>query len=358
MSGTGSGGVSYTSQDVWSDGTYNAFTDLTRFQGNWYLVFAASSGQSVPAIGQPGKIRVLESADFQSWTFSGRIEQRRRSPRPEDHGLALQPTDDHLRRCQPDCPRCGPIGGLVLVQWNELGERESDRRRGLLDSGAVWHDGVGYGIAYGPNNTDPTGGSEQTTWLLTTTNGLNYSAALQLSPTGQMADEAGLAFLPNGTAVMVTRRDAEPTSSIGISTAASNYTNWTFTNANLQLESPNLLTLPDGRIVAAGRMYAQYNPDVAYTGLAWVDPMTGTLTPFLNFANTYGTDTGYPGLHWYNNQLMVSYYSSNPTGPGADIFVAQVKIPAASWVSAVSGSWSTASNWGVRCAQRRLVQAW
>ena len=159
-----------------------------------------------------------------------------------------------------------------------------------------------------------------------------------------MADEAGLTFLPNGTAVMVTRRDWEATDSIGISTG--NYTNWTFNNANMPVQSPNLLTLPDGRIICAGRMYAQFNPDIAYTGLAWLDPTTGTITPFLKFANTYGMDCGYPGLYWYNNQLMVSYYSSTPTGPGADIFVAQVTIPAARWASAVSGSWSTASNWG------------
>ena len=346
MSGTGSGGVSYTSQDVWSDGTYNAFTDLTRFQGNWYLVFAASSGQSVPAIGQPGRIRVLESADFQSWTSVAVLSS---SGDLRDPKITVTPSNQ-LMIISGDVSQIAPYVVQSAAWFSSNGTNwGNENPTGVADSWiwrTVWHDGVGYGIAYGPNNTDPTGGSEQTTWLLTTTNGLNYSAALQLSPTGQMADEAGLAFLPNGTAVMVTRRDWETTSSVGISTAASNYTNWTFTNANLQLESPNLLTLPDGRIVAAGRMYAQ--PNVAYTGLAWVDPTTGTLTPFLKFANTYGTDTGYPGLYWYNNQLMVSYYSTNPTGPGADIFVAQVTIPSSgptSFWTAAGGDWSAAANW-------------
>ena len=77
-----------------------------------------------------------------------------------------------------------------------------------------------------------------------------------VNPTGQQADEAGLTFLPNGTAVMVIRRDWAGTLSVGVSTG--NYTNWTITSANIQVESPDLLTLPDGRIVCAGRMTKRY----------------------------------------------------------------------------------------------------
>ena len=301
---------------------------------------------------------MLESANGQNWTPVAILSDAGGDLR--DPKITVTPSNQ-LMIISGDVTQTAPYVVQSVAWFSSNGTNwGNENPTGVSDTWiwrTVWHDGVGYGIGYGPNNTDPTGGSEQTTWLSTTTNGLNYSAALQLSPTGQMADEAGLTFLPNGTGVMVTRRDAEATSSIGISTAASDYTKWTFTNGNLQLESPNLLTLPDGRIVAAGRMYAQYNPDVAYTGLAWVDPTTGTLTPFLKFANTYGTDTGYPGLYWYNNQLMVSYYSSNPTGPGADIFVAQVTIPVASWAAAVSGSWSTASNWG-GAAPAPSAQTW
>ena len=43
VSGTGSGGVTYTMEDVFSDGAYDAFTDLTRYDGRWYLVFRTGS---------------------------------------------------------------------------------------------------------------------------------------------------------------------------------------------------------------------------------------------------------------------------------------------------------------------------
>jgi autotransporter-associated beta strand protein len=211
----------------------------------------------------------------------------------------------------------------------------------------VWYNGVGYGISYGAT-TGPS--ASLTTRLSTTTNGLNYTTTVpQLNPTGQFADESGLTFLPNGTAVVLTRRDWETQSSIGISTPASNYTNWTFTNANRQVQSPDLLTLPDGRIVAAGRMYPNpANPYGADTVLSWVDPTTGTITPFLSFPYVAaGTDTGYPGLYWCNNQLWVSYYSGI-VGPGTDIYVAQVSIPSSgptSFWTVAGGKWSTPANW-------------
>ena len=47
----GFGRVTYTSEDIWSDGTYNAFTDLTRYDGDWFLVFRTASTQGIPLLG-------------------------------------------------------------------------------------------------------------------------------------------------------------------------------------------------------------------------------------------------------------------------------------------------------------------
>ena len=68
----------------------------------------------------------------------------------------------------------------------------------------VWHNGVGYGVSYG----DITGtDAAMTTRLSTTTDGTHFTTTVpQLNPAGQVADEAGLTFLPNGTAVSLVRR--------------------------------------------------------------------------------------------------------------------------------------------------------
>ena len=105
------------------------------------------------------------------------------------------------------------------------------------------------------------------------------------------------------------------------------------------------MTLPDGRIVAAARVYSNSGP---YTGLSWLDPITETLTPFLAFPSSSGNDTGYPGMYWYNNQLWVSYYYGSLHATTDGICVAQVSIPLLNrsyWAATAGGNWSTPGNW-------------
>ncbi len=332
-SGTGSGGVTYVWQDVWHDTTpnlnFNAFGDLTNYNGNWYMVFRSAIGHGIPLEGaQGGEIRVLESANGQNWSSVALLSDSGADLR--DPKISVTPSNQLLISA-------GSISqsGVTPVQsvaW--LSSDGSNWSQGLSTGDydwwtwrTVWHNGVGYGISYGPNNTDPNWKYDLTTQLVTTTDGIHYNPlVLPLTPTGQQSDEAGLTFLPNGTAVALIRRDGAATSTVG--TATGSYTNWAFQDANLQLESPDLLTLPDGRIVAAGRGSDAGQMD---TELCWLDPTTATLTPFLILpepSSLFGYpvgETGYPGLAWNNNQLWVNYYVGN--NAGGDIYLAQVSIP-------------------------------
>jgi hypothetical protein len=343
----------YTLNKIWSDGTYNAFTDLTRFGGKWYIVFRTATQHGIPSSNQPGgEIRVIESADGYAWTtaavLSGTGDLR-------DPKITVTPNSQLMINAGdvsqiPASP--GPLD-LNIVQsaaWFSSDGSNWGNEKPIGDHDfwmwrVVWHNGVGYGISYGPNNTDPTGGYLQTTRLSATNDGLHYTTLVpQLMPPGHQANESGMTFLPNGTAVVLSRCDWDTTSSIGISSG--DFTDWTFTKANLRVQSPDLLTLPDGRIVCAGRLYTDGTPKKGYTSLSWIDPRTATVTPFLAFpynADGYD-DTGYPGMYWYDNQLWISFHSTIDFP--SDIFLAQVSISPASWTSAVSGSWNTASNWG------------
>ena len=78
------------------------------------------------------------------------------------------------------------------------------------------------------------------------------------------------------------------------------------------------LRLPDGRYVAAVRLYA---PKV-HTGLCWIDPRAGTLREFLTLPS--GGDTSYAGLVWHDGLLWVSYYSSHEGK--TSIYLAKVKV--------------------------------
>jgi hypothetical protein len=187
-----------------------------------------------------------------------------------------------------------------------------------------WHGGTGYGIGYGATS-GPIG--EITTRLYSTTDGVNYAPlADPMCAVEQFANEVGITFLPDGRAVALVRRDWKAVASVGVSSG--DYSTWTFQSSNYQVGGPQLLTLPDGRIVAGSRLYLS---DDLHSALSWLDPATGALDPFLIFpSHPEGrSDTGYLGLYYHENEIWATYYVTGdaPIGASSDIYLARVSMP-------------------------------
>jgi len=96
----------------------------------------------------------------------------------------------------------------------------------------------------------------------------------------------------------------------------------------VRIGGPHIISLPDGRIVAAVRRYG----DTPWTSLNWVDAADGKLTEFLALPS--GGDTGYAGLCWHDNLLWASYYSSHEQR--ASIYLAKIKLPQRTCSDAIS----------------------
>jgi hypothetical protein len=79
-----------------------------------------------------------------------------------------------------------------------------------------------------------------------------------------------------------------------------------------------MLRLPDGRFVAAVRLYDGHQR----TSLCWIEPQSGKLSEFLKLPSA--GDTSYAGLVLHDGLLWVSYYSSHE-GKTA-IYLAKVKM--------------------------------
>jgi len=132
------------------------------------------------------------------------------------------------------------------------------------------------------------------------------------------SSEASLLFLPDGRALCLLRRGgAISTAALGKSQAP--YRGWSWTGLKVAIAGPNLIRLPDERIVVSGRMIG----DDARTALSWLDPETESLTEFLTLPS--GGDNGYPGMVFHDGLLWVSYYSSHEGR--AMIYLAKVKLP-------------------------------
>jgi hypothetical protein len=131
--------------------------------------------------------------------------------------------------------------------------------------------------------------------------------------------EDSILFLKDDTALCLLRHETgNKLAQLGKS--APPYINWTWQDLNLRIGGPNMIQLPDGRILAATRLYG----NKARTSLSWLDAEAGTLTEALTLPS--GGDTSYPGLVLHDGLLWVSYYSSHEER--TSIYLAKVRIPA------------------------------
>ncbi len=137
-------------------------------------------------------------------------------------------------------------------------------------------------------------------------------------PTLTDGNEAGVLFLPDGTATALVRREGAG-AQFGLST---NLTDWTFHDTGVFVGGPDMIQIPDGRIIVGGRFLDNFSTNPR-TSLGFLDPVAGTVHEFLTLPS--GGDTGYPGFVWHDNKLWVSYYSSHENNK-ASVYLATVSF--------------------------------
>ncbi len=180
-----------------------------------------------------------------------------------------------------------------------------------------WYNGKAFGISY--SSARPAKGRPFTA-LLSSDDGLHFrELAPKLLDDGDPT-EAALRFTDDGGLYCLQRRDApspDNTAYLGVSRPP--YTTWQWHDLGMHVGGPNLICLPDGRWIAAGRFFSDNKPA---TELAALDVDKNSIKPILKLPS--GGDTSYPGLVWHDGLLWVSYYSSHEGT--AKIYLAKVKM--------------------------------
>jgi hypothetical protein len=297
---------------VWNASPHSAFTDLVYFNDAFYLTFRAASQHNVPAVGQEGGVaKLLRSTDGQNWTtvtdFTlGPLNHDLRDPK-----LTVNPNGG-LSLLASDVPHSSSYGSRKSYIWTSPdGNSWSAPTPALSNSNWLWrtewnpHNGLSYGISY----------AGATTQLNVSANGLNYGTTLSPFTSG---NEGTMMFLDDGTALALVRREGAG-AQIGTST---NLVAWSFRDTGEFVGGPDMIQIPDGRIVVGGRFLDNYtsNPRMS---LGLLDLESGTIKEFLKLPS--GGDTGYPGLAWHDDKLWVSYYSSH-IGSKSSIYLATVSF--------------------------------
>ena len=292
---------------IWDQAPHNAFTDLVRFQNRWFCVFREGKAHVSP----DGALRVITSADGGKWESAALITSPNSDLR--DAKITVTP-DGRLMLCGAEALHDRSKHTHQSLAWFSMDGRSWSDKYEIGDPDfwlwrVTWHKGKAYGIGYGC-------GKDRSLRLYISGDGKKFDTLVdRLLDVGD-PNETSLVF-DGDTVYCLLRRDGSPNSALlGVSQPP--YTKWKWVDLGVPIGGPHMLRLPDGRLVAAVRLY----DGGQRTSLCWIDPQAGKLDEALKLPS--GGDTSYAGLVLHDGLLWVSYYSSHEAKTA--IYLAKVKV--------------------------------
>jgi hypothetical protein len=297
---------------IWDKAPHNAFTDLARHRKRWWCVFREGKAHVSP----DGSLRVITSSDGIRWKSAALLKSKTEDLRDAKLTIAANGMF-HLYGAGVDKRKKPQV--LRSYVWTSRDGRRWSKARAI---GAVdewlWrvtlHGKAYYGIGYGCAEIW-RGEKANTIRLYKSKDGRTFEVLVDRLRSGDYSNETSIVFRPDKTALCLLRRD--PLHGL-LGTARPPYTTWSWLDVGCKIGGPHMLLLPDGRLLAAVRLYG----GGARTSLCWIDAKTGTLTEALKLPS--GGDTSYAGLVLHEGVLWVSYYSSHERKTA--IYLAKVTI--------------------------------
>ncbi len=302
---------------IWDQAPHNAFTDLVRWNGQFFCAFREGRGH----VSTDGRIRIISSPDGERWISSALIELTDFDLR--DAHLSVTP-DNRLMLLGGAAPRekdnqSAPTGTFVAFSKNGT---DWTRPQVVVEPGrwlwcVTWHEGLAHGVSY------TAGPGERYLDLLASDNGVEYQPLVRRLLDGGYPTETTLRFDASDACYALVRRDkrGEGAYSAMLGISRGDYTQWRWHDLGPEFNAfggPNFIQLPSGHWLAAGRMHQ----DGPHTALCYLDMREYKMTKLLKLPS--GGDTSYPGLVWHDDLLYVSYYSTHEGK--TSIYLARVKV--------------------------------
>jgi hypothetical protein len=317
--GTEPGAELVSVRKIWDAAPHNAFTDLIRFQGRWYCVFREGPEHAGNSMGIG---RIITSADGVHWKSAATLKAEGdvRDPKlclaPDGRLMALAGASLYRRQAGRAYPGREPHQTLV---WSSQDGRDWTPPVELGETNwwiwrVTWHEGLAYGVGREPDVRIPR--------LYRSADGVRvetWSDRLLGTDSELRGSEASLLFLPDSRALCLIR-GGDPAPAL-LGRAEPPYREWQWQDLGVRIGGPQLVQLPDGRIVAGGRRYEPKREMMLW----WLDAASGRLAPLLALPSE--NDTGYPGLVFHDGLLWVSFYSG--TKKNTAVYLATVRLPPA-----------------------------
>lgn len=313
---------------VVSDGRHNAFTDLVRWKGMYYLGFRKGDGHA----SLDGAIHILRSPDMRNWEPAAIIGTDN-----DDRDCHFCATEDRLfvyfgTWFVEERTDSGAIakGGIVSHAASTTDGVEWTEPRPIYEQGFwMWrvreHEGVFYSAAYSAVRPTP---DFRETRLLRSDDGYNWSY-LSTVTKERMTGEADMVFYPDGAMGLLSRTGDKAGDAIW-AVSDPEKREWTIVDTGTFVHSPAIAKW-------RGRYFVSGRSDRSCGTAIWeLHDKEGRLEHLIDLPS--GGDAAYPGLmvdpdtvDGDKPALFVSWYSQHEqeeTGASspADIFTARVVL--------------------------------
>lgn len=295
---------------IWNQAPHNAFTDLIRFKDRWFCVFREGKGHVSP----DGALRVITSTDGNKWESAALITSDDSDLR--DAKITVTPEGRLMLAGAEAMNKPVTHKHQSLVWFSKDGATWSPQHEvGVRDNWLwriTWHKDVAYGFGYGCKNTN------RGVRLFRSSDGKTFETLIEkASVEGTYPNETSMVFLPDDTCYCLLRQDGQPNNGF-VGVARPPYEKWDWKKLDRRIGGPHMIRVPDGRFLAAVRLY----DSPVRTSLCWLDAKRGALTEALRLPS--GGDTSYAGLVWHDDLLWVSYYASHEGK--TSIYLAKVRV--------------------------------
>ena len=299
-------------------------TDLVRYRRLWFCRFQNSN----PSVGET-QISIIYSKDGRSWKSAALLSKAglpcsRFTVKSNEHLMLFSTADSRDPKAKERSIGWSSQDGFDWTAYEPAIEGDSRLSR------MAWHEDRWFGVAGGRKTR------RGTTSLVTTTDGKRFKTHVSDFPAG-LYYEASIVFSQQDTAfcllsMLQTPEQIRPHGRVG--SAVSPYRKWSWKQLDEWLVDPNMIALPDDRLVVAGRKYDPSTslafPKLSQITLWSLEPVTGTLTEMLSLrSGTELSTCGSPGLVWYDDHLWISYNSSHELDNSKSrtlIYLAKVKL--------------------------------
>ena len=322
-----------------------AFTDLTRFNGDFFVTFRESSSH---VGGTDGRVAVLRSTDDgQTWSRTADFWYQHpvdeidswppflydlRDPKisvTSDGKLFVTTTGANYQHgspadrrnfvtfWDPDTQTFGPLTQMQPAAGSRFQENQSDW---LWRE--TWHKGMAYGTSYRTVN----GNSSSESYLLRSSDGIHQDIVTEIQIPGMTFITESTIRFDHEDRMYVLIRANDNQAYIGTADQDSGYTDFSWNKLiddqgnQRRLGGPNFVIGPDGQMIVGSRKYgSEGTSDAASKTNLSLITADGKWTDLYEFKDTRG-DTGYPGMVLEGHTLYVSYYSQ------ANIYFAKLDL--------------------------------